>query len=310
MDLANKLELLLDVANYGSFARVADSRNIDRSSLSKQIKQLEDSLGVRLLNRTTRSLSLTSVGEDVVMQARKIADLLDETRFIAETSQTEAKGHIRISSSTFFGRKYLQQAVNVFASRYPNSSIEMHLDDNRVDMVGERFDIVFRIGPIRDSSMIARRLAPNDIALIASRDFIKTHGMPRTPDELVNLPAVIYSNGNVKLDKLHVLDGPNFIEPRIYTMQGQYSVNETELIIDAVRSGLGYGMLGHFVIPDELEAMGLVQLLPEYDIPSYGDIYAMYAHRAQPPLVKAFLDIVQNTIIGTPPVWSKNFSRP
>ncbi|WED23438.1 LysR family transcriptional regulator [Vibrio sp. JC009] len=307
MDFASRLELLLEVSRHGSFAKAADRLNIDRSVLSKQIKQLEDSLGVRLLNRTTRSVSLTSVGQEIVLQAEKVTDLLNETKQIAETFHSEPQGHIRISSTTMFGRKYLQKAVEVFAVKYPKASIELYLDDHRVDMIGERFDLVFRIGPIRESSMIARKLADNSVALVASEAFIEKHGLPQTPEELVELPSIIYSNGDILMNKLQISSGPDIAEPRSYNMWGQYMVNETELILEAVKAGLGYAQIGHFMLSEDIKSLGLVQLLPEYQLPSYGDIYAMYSHRNQPPLVKAFIDTVQE-IVGTPPVWAKNFN--
>ncbi|WP_375749232.1 LysR family transcriptional regulator [Vibrio sp. HN007] len=307
MDFASKLELLLDVAKYGSFSKAADSRNIDRSVLSKQIKQLEGALGVRLLNRTTRSISLTEVGERMVSQAQKVTDLLEETLHMAETFHSEPQGNVRVSSSTMFGRMYLHKAAEIFVTRYPKAKIELVLSDHRVDMIGERFDLVFRIGPIRESSMIARRLAPNSVALVASKSFIEKNGFPETPEELVKLPSIIYSNGNILIDRVNISAGPGITEPRSYPIWGQYTVNETELIVEAAKSGLGYAQVGHFMMADDLESQGLVQLLPEYELPSFGDIYAMYSHRNQPPLVKSFLEIVQE-VIGTPPVWMKNFA--
>ncbi|EOX3946448.1 LysR family transcriptional regulator, partial [Vibrio alginolyticus] len=111
MDLANKLHLLLEVSKAGSFAKAADGMNIDRSVLSKHIKQLEEHLGVRLLNRTTRSLSLTQVGKQIVEKADQISQLLDDTQQIAENFQTEPSGKVRISSSTLFGKLYLQPSI-------------------------------------------------------------------------------------------------------------------------------------------------------------------------------------------------------
>lgn len=111
MDIANRLELFLDVVESGSFAKAADRRHIDRSVLSKQIKKLEAILGVRLLNRSTRSLSLTPAGKEIVEQAKSMRALLSETRNIAETFHNEPKGKIKVSSSTLFGKLYLSKAI-------------------------------------------------------------------------------------------------------------------------------------------------------------------------------------------------------
>ncbi|MBT0067935.1 LysR family transcriptional regulator [Vibrio alginolyticus] len=302
MDLASQLELLLDVSEYGTFAKAADRNHIDRSALSKQIKKLEDELGLRLLNRSTRSLSLTNAGVEMVAQAKKVREVLTETRSIAATFQDEPKGNLKISSSTFFGRAYLNQAVKEFIKQYPNITVELLLDDNRVDVIHEGFDVVFRIGPIRESNMIVRKLASNNMALVASKSFIDKYGTPSSPEELIKMPAVIYSNANFKADKLRIAPSQSSSDVRTYNINGQYFVNETELMLDAVKSDLGYALIGQFFLQESLSKQDLVQLLPDYNLPAIGEIYAMYTHRNQQPLAKLFIDTVQK-IIGTPPVW-------
>ncbi|MDW2077847.1 LysR family transcriptional regulator [Vibrio sp. 1863] len=308
MDLANKLHLLLEVSKAGSFAKAADGMNIDRSVLSKHIKQLEEHLGVRLLNRTTRSLSLTQVGQQIVEKADQISQLLDDTQQIAENFQTEPSGKVRISSSTLFGKLYLQPSIEKFLHKYPKASVELMLDDLHVDVIRSSFDIAFRIGPMRDSSMVARKLAKNTTAIIASRNLIEKHGNPETPDELVKLPFIIYSNGNFIVDKLKFYDKAKSDGLDTYPISGSYMVNEAELIIESVKSGLGAALIGQFMLPNNLESSNLVQLLPEYETQDFGDIYAMYSHRQQSPLVRAFIDIIQEEI-GIPPIWEKHFNK-
>ena len=305
MDLASKLTLLLEVSRNGSFAKAADKLNLDRSVLSKQIKQLEEQLGVKLVNRTTRSMSLTSVGKRVVEQAEKVTLILEDTISIADSHHSEPTGHLRVSSATMFGRVYLQAAVEKFLEKFPKASIELLLNDERVDVVSEGFDIVFRIGPMRDSSMIAKRLAENKVAIIASKDFVAKHGMPTSPEELVELPGVIYGNSNFVVDKLQFADQDSG-QSIVYPIKSNYRVNEAELIVESVKASMGYAQIGQFMIPGDLEQMGLVQLLPDLYLPSFGDIYAMYTHRKQSVLATSFIDIVRE-IIGTPPVWEHNF---
>ncbi len=307
MDLATRLELLLEVSKAGSFAKAADRLNVDRSVLSKQVKQLEEHLGVRLINRTTRSLSLTHVGKQIVEQAVKVSELLEETEKIAACFYKEPIGNLRISSTTLFGRRFLQKAVEEFLTRYPRASIELILDDSRVDLVGEGFDIVFRIGPMRDSSMIAKKLAENKTVIVASEAFIDKHGMPRCPEELTMLSSIIYSHAGFVADKVQFYPEDNTGELETYALKGNYRVNEPELIVESVKASLGFAQIGQFMLSEGLAEQGLVQLLPEREIPSFGDIYAMYTHRKQSPLVLAFVEIVQE-IIGTPPSWEKHFA--
>lgn len=303
MDIATRLELLLEVSEHGSFAKAADARNIDRSVLSKQIKNLEGTLGLRLLNRSTRSLSLTTAGYEIVKQAEKVRDVLDQTRRLADTFHHEPKGHLRISSSTMFGRYYIQKAINVFMQKYPQVSVELVLDDRKVDIIGERFDVVFRIGPPKDSNLIARKLADNHFALLASEDFINQHGYPETPEQLAALPSVIYSNGAFTTNKLNIATSPEDNEIKTLSTSGRYKVNEAELILDGVQQGLGWAQVAMFMLTKNIKEMGLVPLLTDHMLPlSHGGVYAVYSHRNQPPLTKFFIDTVQQ-VIGTPPVW-------
>ncbi|MDK9738253.1 LysR family transcriptional regulator [Vibrio sp. D404a] len=302
MDLATQLELLLDVSEHGTFAKAADRNHIDRSALSKQIKKLEDSLGLRLLNRSTRSLSLTNAGEEMVQQARKVRELLTETKKLADTFHSEPRGHLKISSSSFFGRRYLKKAVKSFMHKYPHISVEVLLSDQKVDVISEGYDVVFRIGPIRDSNMIVRKLATNKLAVIASKDFLEQHGNPKTPEELIKLPAVVYSSESFQSDKLRIVDEDETGDIKTLNMNAKYLVNETDLILDAVKDGLGYALIGQFMLEEEIEKQGLVQLLPEYQLATHSEIYAMYSHRNQQPLAKLFIDSVQSEI-GTTPIW-------
>lgn len=172
MDMANKLDLFLTVEQHGSFKKAADFMNIDRSALSKQIKNLDDGLGVRLLNRTTRSISVTNVGTEILKNAATIRDILDDTQRIADTYHTEPRGTIRIAGPSLFGRLYLTNAVNNFLAKYPFTNIELVLDDEQSDIINNRFDIALRVGPIRDSNFIAVKLADKKRAILASRSFI------------------------------------------------------------------------------------------------------------------------------------------
>ncbi|CAH1588826.1 transcriptional regulator [Vibrio owensii] len=306
MDLANKLELLLEVSKAGSFAKAADRMNMDRSVLSKHIKQLEEYLGVRLVNRTTRSLSMTQIGLQVIEKAEQISTLLDETKQLTSSFQTDLSGNLKISSSTMFGRQYLQPAIQRFLEQFPKASIELLLDDHHVDVVGNNFDIAFRIGPMRDSTLVAKRLAENKVAIVASQSFIEKHGEPKTPQALSLLPSIVYANGNFNADKLKFISKTEPDQLDVYSMTSAYRVNEPELIIESAKAGLGYAQIGQFMVHEELESMGLVQLLADYDIPTHGDIYAMYTHRQHSPLLKEFIDIVQD-VIGTPANWEAYF---
>jgi len=303
MGMSTRLDLFLDVVQHGSFAKAAGVRNIDRSALSKQIKILESDLGVRLLNRSTRALSLTDAGKDILKQAELVRELLANTQRLAESYQSTPKGLLRITSPSLFGKLYIQDAVTQFMAKYPDTHIKLVLEDRRADIIGESFDIAFRVGPPRDSNLIARKLADNNTAILASQSFIDTYGEPKTPEELVKLPAIIYSNREMTFNKLIISDKPKSDQMETHTISGRLEVNELSILIDSIEAGLGFSQRSLFTLNKNIKESGLVPLLTNYRLPETNwGLYAVYPHRNQTPLVKLFIETVQS-IIGSPPIW-------
>ncbi|MDC3213237.1 LysR family transcriptional regulator [Pseudoalteromonas distincta] len=303
MSITNQLKLFVDVVQKGSFAKAAALHDMDNSSLSKQIKKLETSLGVQLLNRSTRSFSLTSAGEEILTQAHILIDTLSDIHSIADSYQAEPKGILRITSGMFFGQQYIQPAINIFMQKYPEVKITLMLDDKRNDIIADHYDLAFRIGKLNDSNLMARKIANMHFALVASHDFIKKHGMPSTPEDLLALPAIIYGNGDVSLDQIKLSTEPHGDEQKIHKMKGNYKVSDVRAMVDAVKAGLGYVMLDLFNLEEPIDKMGLVPLLTNYKLSTMGTgIYALYPHRKQTPLVSEFIKTVQE-YIGTPPFW-------
>ena len=200
MDTTSRLLMLLEVVEQGSFAKAAEIRNIDRSVISKQISRLEDELGVRLLNRTTRSFSLTAAGAEMIKKADELRSLLGDTLRMAENYHLEPRGVLKITSSTLIGRRYLQPVINDFQKRFPQVEVELRLDDRLVDIVSEGFDLAFRVGEPKDSSLIARKIARNRLLLLASPAFIETYGMPKNITDLAQLPAASYASSSLRVD--------------------------------------------------------------------------------------------------------------
>ncbi len=303
MDMATRQGLFLDIIQQGSFAKAADLRNIDRSVISKQIKILEDNLGVRLLNRSTRSLSLTDAGKEILKQAETVRDVLADTQRLAESFHSEPKGLIRITCPVSTGLLYIQKAINIFMNKYPQTYIELMLDDRRSDIIGDKFDIAFRIAEPKDSGLIAKKLAPRSFAILASKEFIEQYGQPQTPEELARLPAVIYANGEFTLNKIEISEAPGSNTMKKYNMSGRYKSNDIDALLDAVQAGLGYSVIVLSALKKNIKEMGLVPLLSNYRLADdAGGLYAMYPHRNQTSLVKLFIETVQE-LIGTPPVW-------
>ncbi|MDO6463556.1 LysR family transcriptional regulator [Pseudoalteromonas carrageenovora] len=306
MSITNQLALFVDVVQQGSFAKAAALNDMDNSSLSKQIKKLESSLGVQLLNRSTRSFSLTSAGDEILQQAHILIDTLSDIHSIADSYQAKPKGILRITSGMFFGQQYIQPVINIFMQKYPEVKITLMLDDKRNDIISDHYDLAFRIGKLDDSNLMAKKISDMHFALVASNDFIARHGMPNTPEELLALPAIVYGNGDVSLDQIKLSTQPHGDKYKTHKMKGNYKVSDVRAMLDATKAGLGYVMLDLFNLEKPIDEMGLVPLLTNYKLSASGTgIYALYPHRKQTPLVSEFIKTVQE-YIGSPAFWVKH----
>ncbi|UJF22823.1 LysR family transcriptional regulator [Shewanella sp. OMA3-2] len=301
--LTKRLGLFLDVVQQGSFSQAAALHDMDNSLLSKQIKKLEADLGVQLLNRSTRSFSLTSAGEDILEQTQILMETLTQIHNIADSYQSKPRGNIRITSSINFGQQYLQPVISQFMKQYPNVKVTLSLDDKRADIISDHFDVAFRLGKLTDSNLVAKKIARTHFAIVASQSFIAQHGKPTTPEALVRLPAVIYNNGNVCLDQILLSIPPHTDGYKAYKMQGNYHVSDVRTLIKGVTDGLGYAMIELFNLDKPISESGLVPLLTEYGLSTMDTgIYAIYPHRKPTLLISEFIKAVQNHI-GTPPFW-------
>ncbi|WP_440876587.1 LysR family transcriptional regulator [Thalassotalea sp. PLHSN55] len=306
MSIANQLSLFIDVVQQGSFSKAATLLDMDNSSLSKQIKKLEASLGVQLINRSTRSFALTSAGEEIFKQAQLLSETLEHIYNIADSYQVNPKGHIRIASSIAFGQMYLQPAITRYLKKFPEVKITLSLDDKRNDIIAEHFDLAFRIGKLAESNLIAKKIANTNFAIVASEDFVEQHGYPKTPEELVNLPAVVYSNTRVTLDQMELSESPTSSQFKSYRMKGNFKVSDVKSMVDAVRAGLGYTLIDLFNLEKPINELKLVPLLTHYKLSMMDTgIFAVYPHRKQTPLITEFIRELQS-YIGSPPFWESH----
>ncbi|MGL6259975.1 LysR substrate-binding domain-containing protein [Vibrio sp. WXL210] len=300
---SNQILLFVDVVQQGSFSKAAALHEMDNSSLSKQIKRLESDLGVQLLNRSTRSFSLTSAGEEIFQYGQALRDTLQEIQLSADAYQERPKGVLRITSPSYFGHQYLQPVITEFMRAHPDVQIHHSLDDRKSDIISDHYDLAFRLSKLSDSSLIAKTIAKSHFILVAANCFVEEYGMPTSPKALNVLPAVIYSNQEVTLDTFTISETANGEDFQEYKMQGRYRVNDVRTLIEAVRDGVGYARIDASNLFRPLSELGLVQLLPNHRIIS-GDkaIYALYPHRKQTPLVRSFISAVE-AHIGNPPRW-------
>ncbi|ATG79854.1 MULTISPECIES: LysR family transcriptional regulator [Pseudoalteromonas] len=301
MDTTSRLLMLLEVVEQGSFAKAAEIRNIDRSVISKQISRLEDELGVRLLNRTTRSFSLTAAGAEMIKKAAELRELLGETVRMAENYHLEPRGVLKITSSTLIGRRYLQPVLNNFQKRFPQVEVELRLDDRLVDIVSEGFDLAFRVGEPKDSSLIARKIARNRLLIVAAPEFIETYGMPKTMEDLADLPAASYASNSIRVEGVDYYNSKG--EPCEQKIKSVYRANDAEVLLMKAISGTAYFVAPAFIIGNEITDGKLIPLLTDIKLMEYSAMYAVYPHRDLPVRTRLFFDAVREYLGKDKPIW-------
>lgn len=310
MDLASRLLLLLEVSELGSFSKVSEHRNVNRSAISKQIVKLEGELGVQLLNRTTRSLSLTVAGTEMVSQARQLRDLLNNSKRLAENYHSEPRGELKISSSTLFGRQYVQKAILQFQALYPDIQVELLLEDRMVDIVGEGFDIGFRIGEPKESNLISKQIARNRLLIVAAPEFIKKYGLPTTIPKLERMPAVVYSAQGLVIDRFKYID--NSGNDAYFQLTPAYKVNEVEMLINTALAGNMLTVTTAQMIENEIVDGKLTPIMTHINLADYGTFYAVYPHRNAPLKTKLFIKALKEVIGEKVPIWESkipNFDK-
>jgi len=301
MDTTSRLLLLLDVVERGSFSKAAESRNIDRSVISKQISRLEDDLGVRLLNRTTRSFSLTAAGAEMIKKSKQLRELLGDTIRLAENYHQEPRGVLKITTINIIGRRFLQPVINDFQKRFPQVEVELHLDDKVVDIVAEGIDLAFRMGEPKDSSLIARKVARNRYLLLATPEFLENFGQPKSIEDLINYPAASYSNINIKVDSISYFNENNEeCEQKIHSV---FRSNDAQALMMKVLSGNTYMLAPAFIVDNEVKDGSLVPFLTDVKLKQNRPMYAVYPHRDLPVRTRLFFDAVKEYIGKEKPIW-------
>ncbi len=293
------IPVFVAVVENGGFSAAARTLGISKSAVSKRINQLEAQLGVRLLHRTTRKLSLTEAGERYFEHASRALAAAGQAEDAVTELQGEPQGHLRISAPMSFGRLHVAPLIPKFLKRCPKLQIELVMDDRKVDLVAGGFDVAIRAGNLPASTLIARKLAPVRQVLCASPDYIDRYGRPGTPAELSSHNCVLYSYSS-DADEWTLIgeDGPETV-----TVSGSYQVNNSEALLEALKEGVGIGRLPTFVAGPDLKTGQLVKLFESYRLPDF-TIYAVFPERQYlPAKVRVFLDFAIEHFGGDRPYW-------
>jgi DNA-binding transcriptional LysR family regulator len=301
MDRMASMASFTKVVGAGSFSAAAREMEVSQALVTKQIQDLESWLGARLLNRTTRRLSLTEVGTAFYERAARILEALEEAKNAAGALQTAPRGRLRINAPVSFGLLHLAPVVTDFLQRFPDVSVELLVNDRLVDLLEGEFDVGVRIGRLRDSSLIARRIAPIRLAVCAAPGYLARRGMPRTPDDLARHDCLEYTYFESRGEwRLLDPDDREIVVP----VSGRYLANNADVLRTAAIAGGGIVLLPTFVVGEDLRAGRLVRLLPDHPPPEQG-LHALYPPgRHLSAKVRSFVDFLIDRF-GGEPAWDR-----
>jgi len=299
MDRLDAMEAFVRVAECRSFSEAARRLNLSKSVISRQVSTLEQELGARLFNRTTRSLTLTEVGGAYLERCQRILADIEEANQSVSNLQAAPRGKLKVSAPVPFTTQHLGPALPDFLARYPEVEVDIALNDRFVNLVEEGYDLAIRVGRLDDSSLIAKFLAPARMAVVGSAAYLAERGAPTNPEELNQHCCLLYSN-------LTTPDEWSFVAPdgrkSTIEVKGRLRANNGDVLRQAALAGLGLVMLPTFIVGPDLQAGTLVQVLEDF-VPQQIGIYAVYPHaRHLSPKVRAFVDFLAERF-GPRPYW-------
>ena len=297
MDRLLAMEAFVRAADGRSFSQAARQMRLSKSVVSRQIAALEAALGARLLQRTTRTLTLTEAGRLYLERARRVlAEVEDAERSVGQLSDAP-RGQLRVSAPMSFGFLHLAAAIPAFLARHPDVTIDMSLTDRFVDLVEEGFDVAVRIGRLRDSSLIARRLAPSRLVVCGSPDYLARRGVPRVPADLAAHECLHNTNIEGQWAFATPDGGVQMVD-----VAGRLSANNGDALQAAAREGAGLVYLPSFIVGGDVQAGRLVSVLDEFTTTG-ATVNAVYPHaRHLSPKVRVFVDFLAERF-GPEPYW-------
>ena len=295
------LPVFVQVVESGGFTAAAGPLGLTPSAVSRQISQLEDRLGARLLNRTTRRIGLTEVGAAYFERARQALALLAEAERAVLDLNAEPSGTLRVSLPTIFGNFHIAPILPAFVARYPKIALDVSTGDRFVDLVEEGLDVAIRVAELRDSSLIARRIAPFRRIVAASPAYLARRGTPRSPDDLAGHNCLVLSayqpHGHWQFGTEQAI--------RSIRVTGSIESNSIDVLRHAALAGEGIVQLPSYTLSREIGEGGLVPLLADQAADNR-NVYAVYpASRHLSPKVRAFVDYLVETI-GQPAYWRQS----
>lgn len=275
MTADSELAFFCLLIKQGSLVATARELNLTPPAVSRRLSLLEERLGVRLLNRTTRRISPTTEGEVYFQNAKRILSDIDEMEQLVSSSRAVPKGLLRVNAPLGFGRSYIASAISKFAKNYPDVEVQLHLTDRPIGLPDEAVDVAIRFGDIPDSRLIAKKIAFNRRLLCASPAYLKKSGMPNVAHDLTQHQCIVLRQNESAYGNWRLSRGK---QTETIKVHGKLSTNDGEVALSWALDGHGILMRAEWDVAKYLRSGRLVQVLPEYETPA-ADVYAVYQER-------------------------------
>lgn len=299
MDRLDTMKAFAAVADLGSFTKAAEKLETSNQLVSKYVSQLEEQLGVRLFNRTTRRVHLTQEGEQCLQHAKHILESVHDMESHFGELQSAAKGLLQISAPVSFSILHLAPLIRDFKKEYPEVGVNLELSDRKVDVIEDGFDVALRIGHLKSSSLIAKKIAPVKLVLCAAPSYIEKYGNPSQPEELSRSHFLQYSYTDYSKSENPLM---KVLRANSNTNQSGLTANNGEILMAAAIAGEGYILQPTFIVGEALKQGKLKTMLNDIELETMG-LYAVYPHRKLlAPKLRAFLDFL-GSYFGEPPYW-------
>lgn len=287
------------VAEKGSFAAAALTEGVTPVVMGRRLNAMEKRLGVQLVHRSTRGLTLTDLGEQFLEQCVHVLRDFDAAESSVSAGRKAVTGRLVVSAPAAFGRQHVAPHILAFKTRYPELKLSFNFTDSVIDLVSEGYDMAIRVGEVMDPTYVAIRLFPNRRVLCGTPEYFQRYGVPETPEDLVNHNCLAFNlQGGQQRGWIFMRDG----RPFAVRVDGDLDCNDGELLFNWVKQGLGIGWRSTWEIQAELKQGTLITVLDEYAVPDY-DIQAVYPQqRYLPAKVRYFIDHLRR-IYNRPGYW-------
>ncbi|MCX7279547.1 MAG: LysR family transcriptional regulator [Burkholderiales bacterium] len=285
MDRITAMRVFTEVATSGSFSATADKLDMSRAMVTRYVTEMENWLQARLLQRTTRRVTLTDAGEQALRRSQQMLELASAVEEETASGSDTLRGQLRLTASMSFGHAHLAAAIAEFLAIHPLLSVDLQVGDSTLNLVEARIDLAIRISSEPDPMLIARPLVTCDSVLVASPQYIQAHGMPQHPGELAQHRCLSHATVGKSLWKLSRND--EVVEVRV---RSPFSANEATVLLQAALAGAGIALQPSYLANSYLRSGALVQVLPDWQVPTM-TVYALYPSRRHlSPAVRALVD--------------------